>query len=209
KKGYVPKPRSITGPLYAAYLNRLAEQHQICDEDGKLWYFRPHQFRHTVGTRMINNGVPQHIVQRYLGHESPDMTAVYAHIHDQTLKAEIFKFHANVVNIAGQVVESIDVQADNTDLQWFKRHIQAQALPNGSCALPTVSKACPHANACLTCTHFRTTPEYLDHHRQQLDATRQLIQTAQANGWQRQLEMNQRIQTNLEAIIAGLEAQQQ
>jgi integrase len=36
---------------------------------------------------MINNGVPQHIVQRYLGHESPQMTAVYAHIHDSTAQA--------------------------------------------------------------------------------------------------------------------------
>ncbi|WP_240047037.1 tyrosine-type recombinase/integrase, partial [Staphylococcus aureus] len=39
-----------------------------------------HAFRHTVGTRMINNGVPQHIVQKFLGHESPEMTARYAHI---------------------------------------------------------------------------------------------------------------------------------
>ena len=34
-----------------------------------------HQFRHTLGTWMINNGVSQHVVQRLLGHTSPQMTA--------------------------------------------------------------------------------------------------------------------------------------
>jgi integrase len=27
-----------------------------------------HQFRHTLGTRLINSGVPQHVVQKLLGH---------------------------------------------------------------------------------------------------------------------------------------------
>ncbi|MBK5222747.1 MAG: tyrosine-type recombinase/integrase [Acidimicrobiia bacterium] len=30
-----------------------------------------HQFRHTLGTRLINQGVPQHVIQRLLGHASP------------------------------------------------------------------------------------------------------------------------------------------
>ena len=105
------------------HLNRLAEKHDICDSSGKRWHFQTHQFRHTVGTRMINNGVPQHIIQRYLGHESPDMTATYATIHDKTMKAEIAKYQGKVVNIAGQVVEPNDTEADDEGLQWFKRNI--------------------------------------------------------------------------------------
>ena len=82
------------------YLNSFAKEKNICDSSGNVWRFQPHQFRHTVGTNMINNGVPQHIVQRYLGHESPEMTMVYAHIHDQTLRKEIEKYYENrVVNI--------------------------------------------------------------------------------------------------------------
>ena len=88
------------------------------------------------------------------------MTLRYARIYDQTLKQEVAKFHGKVVNIAGQVVESQNPEFDTADLQWFKRNIQAQALPNGSCALPAPMKECPHANACLTCTHFRTTIEF-------------------------------------------------
>jgi integrase len=29
-----------------------------------------HRFRHTIATRMINEDVPQYVIQRFLGHES-------------------------------------------------------------------------------------------------------------------------------------------
>lgn len=202
---FIPNFTPPTGRSFADALNALAREHNICDTNGQVWHFQTHQFRHTVGTRMINNGVPQHIVQRYLGHESPRMTMVYAHIHDSTLKEEVAKFHGLVVNIAGQVVESINPELDTGNLQWFKRNIQAQALPNGSCALPAFVQKCPHANACLTCSHFRTTREHLDSHKAQLEQTQQIIEKAKANNWQRQVEMNLQVKTNLENIISSLE----
>lgn len=205
KGHFRPAPKPMGRGAFARYLNKLAEEHNICDASGERWHFQPHQFRHTVGTRMINNGVPHHIIQRYLGHESPNMTAVYAHIHDQTMKEEIAKYQGKIVNISGQVVEPNNIEADIADLQWFKRTIQAQALPNGSCALPTISQGCPHANACLTCTHFRTTTEYLPEHKQQLEQTNQILQKAEANGWLRQVEMNQKVKSSLEKIITALE----
>ncbi|MEM9447823.1 MAG: site-specific integrase [Cyanobacteria bacterium P01_E01_bin.6] len=205
KEDFKARPKPMSRNAYAQYLNRLAKNRNICDANGKLWHFQTHQFRHTVGTRMINNGVPQHIIQKYLGHESPTMTAVYAQIHDQTMKTEVAKFRGKVVNIAGQVVEPNDIAADDTALQWFKKSIQAQALPNGSCALPTISQGCPHANACLTCTHFRTSAEHLPEHKKQLKQTDKLIEKAATNGWLRQIEMNIQVKSNLENIISGLE----
>jgi integrase/recombinase XerD len=206
RPGYNPVPRVMTREILPEYLNYLAKKHNICDSSGTLWHFQTHQFRHTVGTRMINNGVPQHIVQRYLGHESPEMTATYAFIHDKTMKTEIAKYQGKVVNIAGQVVEPIDGAADDAELQWFKRNIQAQALPNGSCALPTISQGCPHANACLTCTHFRTTPENLPELKKERRQALKIIEKARANGWIRQAEMNEAVVANLDKIIAKLEA---
>lgn len=78
-----PSKITVKSPhLGARYLNKilntLAKDHQICDANGQVWHFHAHQFRHTVGTRMINTGVPQAIVQKYLDHESPEMTARYA-----------------------------------------------------------------------------------------------------------------------------------
>jgi len=199
-----PKGQPYKQHTYVAVLNRMAYQHHICDATGHLYRFTPHQFRHTVGTRMINNGVPHHIVQRYLGHESPEMTARYAHIFDQTLKEEYARFRSKVVDVTGTVLEQTS-PADASELQWMKKHILAQSLDDGTCALPLVAGDCPHANACYTCIHFRTDARFLPQHKAHLQATQQLIQVARQNGWQRQAEMNEKVATNLGKIIAALE----
>lgn len=80
----------------------------------------------------------------------------------------------------------------------------AQALPNGLCALPSPKQRCPHANACLTCTHFRTHEKFLPQHQAQLQETNRIITAAKTNGWQRQVEMNESVKKNLEKIIETL-----
>ena len=77
---------------------------------------------------------------------------------------------------------------------------------NGSCARPIIKGVCPHANACLTCGDFRTTIEFLDQHKEQLEQTDSIIEKAKINNWQRQVEMNDQVKTNLENIISSLEA---
>jgi integrase len=72
-------------------INRLAHDHDIRDATGKLFRFQSHQFRHTVRTRMINPGVPHHIIQRYLGHKSlalPPAKALIANA-DDLLETEL------------------------------------------------------------------------------------------------------------------------
>jgi integrase/recombinase XerD len=205
---FIPKPNVMSGKSFIKFLKRLANDCNICDISGKIWNFETHQFRHTVGTRMINNGVPQHIIQRYLGHETPAMTSVYAHIHDQTLKKEIAKYHdSRVVNVAGELVESTTPELDNDlDLHLLKKKVLAQSLPNGSCARPIVLGECPHANACFTCGDFRTTIEFLDQHKAQLDETEKLVKNAEEKGWKRHAEMNVKVRNNLQKIITTLES---
>ncbi|QHN03402.1 phage integrase family protein [Granulicella sp. WH15] len=63
--------RPIRQASFAQVINQLAYNHRITDANGNLFRFQSHQFRHTVGTRMINLGVPHHIIQRYLGTRAP------------------------------------------------------------------------------------------------------------------------------------------
>jgi integrase len=185
-------------------LNKLSYDENITDGSGKIFRFQAHAFRHTVGTKMINNGVPQHIVQRFLGHESPEMTMRYAHILDESMKKEFVKFKEKIVNNQGLLIDD-DTEVDNADLQWFKRNINTQALPNGYCRLPVISGTCPHANACLDCTHFCTTKLFINEHKNQLQRTQVVLEIANNNNWQRQMETNLRVKERLEAIILALE----
>lgn len=72
---------------------------------------------------------------------------------------------------------------------WAKQRLgrATQALPNGFCGLP-VQKACPHANAWLTCPMFLTTAEFLPQHRQQHEQVVQIVTAAEARdgaAWRR------------------------
>jgi integrase len=185
-------------------LNKLAEAQKIKDANGHIWHFHSHQFRHTVGTRMINAGVPQTIVQKYLGHESPEMTARYAHIHDATLKSAFNEYSGKLVDIQGKSLYH-ENQSGYEEAKWLQHNLMTQALPNGICALPFLQQRCPHANACLTCAHFRTHKEFLPQHLSQLEKTDKIIETSKTHGWQRQLEMNIEVKNNLEKIIKNLQ----
>ena len=155
---------------------------------------------------MINLGVPEHVIQRLLGHASAEMTARYARLHDTTLRAAFDQYCQARVNIAGEV---LDFQPDalTADAEWVKHRLgRAQAsLPNGFCGRPP-QQDCPHPNACLTCPDFQTTPEFLDVHRAQAAANRKLIARADANGQFRLAENLRQVQASLDHIVPALEA---
>lgn len=206
-KHFQPVQQKMCQSTIRGYLYQLASEKNIKDASGNIFPLeRCHQFRHTHGTELINNGVPQHIVQKRLGHKSADMTSVYAHVHDQTMKREMEKFwDGRVFNVNGEVITSENPDLDTAEMQWIKKNMKAQALPNGFCGLP-IRMDCPvQGSPCLTCSHFRTTIEHLETHKKQLENTEKIIENAKAQGWERQLGINQPLAENLRNIICGLE----
>jgi hypothetical protein len=177
---------------------------EVRDATGAPVRVTAHQFRHTVGTRMVNNEVPIDTVQRMLDHSSPQMTLRYATIKDQTLRREWERYQERI-NIRGEVIP-LDPDGPLSDAAWAKENLARakQTLPNGYCGLP-LQQQCPHPNACLTCDNFLTTSEFLPHHRDQLERTDELIAAAAADGRQRVVDMNTPVRLNLLRIIEGLE----
>jgi integrase len=192
----------VSSSTYRLALYRWLERCAVRDEHGRLVHFTPHQWRHTLGTRMINRDVPQEVVRRILDHDSPQMTSHYARLHDTTVRRHWEQ--ARKVNIAGQAV-SLDPAGPLADAAWAKQRLGrvTQALPNGYCGLP-VQKTCPHANACLTCPMFITTPDFLPQHRDHRQQVIQIITAAEARGQSRLAEMNQQVLTSLDNIITSL-----
>jgi integrase len=151
-------------------LQQLAELADIRDSQGQ----RPplshvHRFRRTRGTSLINAGVPVHVVQRYLGHLSPEMTMRYAHTLRETHEREFLRYKKITAN-------SNDLDIDPRDLfsliELGKR--TDRVLPNGLFMLPP-RQTCNRGNACLTCDKFTTDASYLPEHEQQLDLLSDLI----------------------------------
>jgi integrase len=192
----------ISSLTYRIALYRWLASCDICDEHGLPVHLTPHQWRHTLGTRLINRDVPQEVVRRILDHDSPQMTAHYARLHESTIRRHWQA--ARAVDATGRDVH-LNPEGPLAEAVWARRHLDkaSQALPNGPCGLP-VHNACPHANACLTCPMFLTTAEFLPVHHAQREQTTHLLAAATARGHTRLVEMNQQILSNLDQIITAL-----
>jgi integrase len=187
-------------------LERWQQVIGLRDQAGQPVTVTGHQFRHTLGTRLINSGVPQHTVQKLLGHASPHMTAHYARVHDATIREEFDRYQRQRVNVAGELI-GYDPDAPTATAEWVKHNLSRvrDSLPNGYCGRPP-QQDCPHPNACLTCPDFQTTPEFPDIHRRQAATNLHLITRAEAHGQTRLAANLHHVQANLQKIIPALEA---
>jgi len=156
-------------------LHGLASELQIRDQHGRLVDFqRTHRMRHTRATELLNGGVPIHVVQRYLGHLSPEMTMRYADTLPKTHEREFLRFKK--LGRDGREL-SLD-PADIYEMVQLSRHTD-RILPNGVCLLPPL-KRCDRGNACLTCDQFATDARHLPELETQLQETEALIDRRRA-----------------------------
>jgi hypothetical protein len=134
---------------------------------------------------------------------SPQMTAVYARLHNTTVRAHWE--NAVKVNADGQAA-TIPAEHPLADAAWMRLSmVRAKvSLPNGYCGAP-VQTDCEYANPCLDCRFFITTADFLDQHRRQRDETVRLIDDAQRTGLARIAERNRRTLGKLDTIIGALE----
>jgi hypothetical protein len=78
--------------------------------------------RHTLATRLLNEGMPITSLQKLLGHEQLDTTLIYARVHDETVRRDYERASAHLkpersladelFNAPTQVVESQPVTVE-------------------------------------------------------------------------------------------------
>jgi integrase len=171
--------RHATRPWETARYNAVLLDFSLAlglrDADGQLLrYSRSHRLRHTKATTLLNAGAPVHVVQRYLGHLSPEMAMRYAATLASTAEREFLA----MVKIGRDGREIGMDRRDMLDLMQLDRRTD-RILPNGYCLLPPV-RSCDKGNACHGCDHFATDKSYLPEIRRQLAATEQLIEQRKA-----------------------------
>jgi integrase len=157
-------------------LTELPRRLDVRDSAGSFVDFqRTHRFRHTKATSLLNAGVPLHVVQRYLGHLTPEMTMVYAHTLASTHEAEFLRYRKLTADARELTIDPRDLY----DMLALDRRTD-RILPNGWCLLPP-RQVCTKGNACLTCDKFTTDATFLPELSTQRDRTLQLIDQRQAD----------------------------
>jgi integrase len=206
--------KRIGRPPLGAYvrdaLNRLAKEYNIVDDQGKLFHFGNHAFRHTKGVELINNGMNILHVQKWMAHASPRMTNVYAKILDTTMRKsweETAKKGVFRIDPTGKpvMVDPVDIQnEDLLEWEYIRSHLDAVRMPLGFCLKPNKVECKHQLNPCLACRNLCTTPDFIPQYEVEIRETKEVIKRGKAQGRTIWVEKNQILLERYEEIVSVL-----
>lgn len=205
RKGRPPK-----GRLIQESLNRLAKKCNIIDDQGQLFHFGNHAFRHTKGVELINNGMNLVHVQKWMAHASPEMTLRYAKILDTTMRKsweEATKNGLFRIGPAGKPVKIDPADLKNEDLlewEYIRYNLDAVRTPLGYCLKPNKVECKHQLNPCLTCRNLCTTPDFIPQYEAEIREVKAAIERGKAQGRTIWVDKNEAILGHYEAILAVL-----
>ncbi len=77
-----------------------------------------HRLRHTIATRLINQGMPIHSLRKFLGHQHLNTTQIYARIYDETLYEQFKAAMSRLEAIAVHDWPVVDVREPALAEMW-------------------------------------------------------------------------------------------
>lgn len=194
----------ILSNTFRAKMKSIFKSLDIRTSEGNLYNFRPHEYRHTFATNLLDRNVPFAVIQKLLHHKSPEMSLNYVEITGKRRKNKYIEF----IDILGNKTTSLfDKEYDFNKLyevQWLKKELRSQALPNGYCTLPTGLGKCPYSNKCLSCSNFKTTPGHINILMKQLSRINYLIECLEKENNEEFIKNNIEIKNRLESIINSI-----
>jgi integrase len=169
-------------------LNRLSVACEIKNDDGIIFHFKNHAFRHTKAVELINSGMSLVHVQKWLAHLTPEMTLAYAKILDSTRRKEweqAFAKGAVRIDVEGRPkVVNAEQLGNEQEIEWehIRHNLDAVRLTDGYCFKPKKANCPTQDSPCYTCRHFCTTPDFLLQFEKQERELHELIQLGEKAG---------------------------
>jgi hypothetical protein len=152
----------------------LAELAGSLRHEGKPYKIAPHQFRHTIATDMIEQGVDVWLVKEYLGHASLKMTQKYIKVYLSTLKRAYDEYRAKKQESAASRLISDHITptappdaAEGADSGWVEGRVgqlYTSPLPagDGVCVHLPMLDPCPDdLRPCYQCSKFKAFKRHL------------------------------------------------
>lgn len=202
RAGFPPSARAVKDAL-----NKLAIERKIVDDNGNIFHFKNHAFRHTKAVELINNGMNLLHVQKWLAHLSPEMTLKYAQLLDSTLRnswEEVMKSGLFRINTDDGKIEKIELETENNDLiewEYIRKNLDAVRIPLGYCLKPNKVQCNHQLNPCLTCNNMCTSPEFAHEFEIEINETVHQIERAKQLGRTVWVEKNEVVLRKLESIL--------
>lgn len=205
------KGRCMMSSVIQEAINRLARDHNIVDDQGNIFHFGNHAFRHTKAVELINNGMSLLHVQKWLAHASPEMTRRYAEILDTTMRRsweEATKQGLFRIDKSGKHTEIDITDVQNEDLvewEYIRSNLDAVRMPLGYCMKPKKQECHTQLIPCLTCRNLCTTPDFIPQYELEIQETIAMIERGKVQGRSSWMEKNQTLLERYESILAVLQ----
>lgn len=182
--------RPIGQESFSYHINNMAFQRDIRDENGQLYRFKSHHFRHTVATKYVNSGMNPNMIRIMLGHLQMKSIMSYIELRDSA----VIQAMEDVLKEQNKIIENLnsDFIVDPT------REID---LIHGKCTRSNGSRPCEQINKCYDCSMFYFCNDDTENFKEYLNRIEDNIEYAKVNGFDRMLEINQSIKSDIEKLI--------
>ena len=130
----------------------------------------PHQFRHSIATDMIEQGIDIYTVKEFLGHKSLSMTEKYVKVYLSSLKAKYDAYRVKKQQTYATEMMTSQVQVEqpegDADGGWVENKVgklYVSPLPDGigNCVHLPMHDGCPDSPHCPTCPKLRASKRHL------------------------------------------------
>ncbi len=158
----------LDGETFRTTLQQKLAPHLL--REGKPYRLTAHQFRHSLATEMIDQGVDVYTVKEFLGHRSLAMTERYIQIYLKSLKTKYDAYRAKQqpapASLAMNAQMEIAQPTEGPDGGWVEQKVGTlyrSPLPDGIgwCEHLAMLDPCPTPPHCPTCPKLRASKQHL------------------------------------------------
>lgn len=212
------KSLPISAKVFNDNLNKLTHRCQIRDSSGEIFHIKNHAFRHRYGVNMINNGMNILHLQKLMAHASPEMTLIYAQIHDNTLREEWEKARSKgavMLSPNGNIIKAdLEGQAkeNGLELEWIRHNMDSIRLDHGFC-IKSPKLTCDFLEQTLeppciknNCRSFHADHTFLNYYKEQISKIISDIEIYKKSNRLRSIELIQPKLKRYKEIASSLEA---
>lgn len=153
---------------YGSFREALVRLAPYLIHEDQPYKIAPHQFRHTIATEMIDQGVDIYTVKEFLGHARLNTTERYIKVYQATLKAkyEAYRVKKQEQGSPNSITAPLSSLQNEVDGGWINNQegqFYLSPLPNGigNCTHPATQEACPNPPFCPTCPKLRASTRHL------------------------------------------------
>jgi hypothetical protein len=157
----------LTSMTFSVALKKLAPSLQ---HEGRPYLITPHQFRHTIATDMIEQGIDIYTVKEFLGHTSLAMTERYVKMYLSSLKAKYDAYRVKKQQTYATEMMATHIQITQSEGEadggWVENKVgklYVSPLPDGigNCVHLPTHDGCPDSLHCPTCPKLRANKRHL------------------------------------------------